>query len=336
MAEERNVGLARAPESASPTASTAETEATKEELQRRMEEARESITQTVAEIKETVTQQYNQVRETISETLDWREQFRRRPVPFVAGAVGLGLLLGYGIGGAFAGGEGDDELDGYAGGRRDELDDEDEDVRASISASNLGAAISPARSYAATPITGGPSPSSSDEPSRAQAPTPSARGFASQPGASSAPSAAPLSLSRQDVGPETRPAFAAAAPGGSFAGGADDLDSADGATASEDEADKPGLLQRIQESGVIDKFKESRAYDKLQQELGTLGDRFIEELSTTARNVVVPALLSKLKDMIGIDLGTQREGAQRSRAEHETGPARARPESAAQSSGAGA
>ncbi len=46
MAEERNLGLARARE-------TSDEDASKEVLQRRMEEARDSITNTVTEIKTT-------------------------------------------------------------------------------------------------------------------------------------------------------------------------------------------------------------------------------------------------------------------------------------------
>src|SRR5918998_6773133 len=99
MAEERNLATARAPEEV-----TADADATKEELQRRMEEARESITQTVTEIKETVVSQYQQVRENISDTLDWREQYRRRPLPFTLGAFGVGICLGYSVAGAFRGG----------------------------------------------------------------------------------------------------------------------------------------------------------------------------------------------------------------------------------------
>src|SRR5215212_2470860 len=95
MAEERTLGTARAPET-----DTADDELTKAELQRRMEEARESITQTVSEIKDTVTTQYQNVRESISQSLDWREQYRRRPVEFSVAALGVGVLLGYSIGGA--------------------------------------------------------------------------------------------------------------------------------------------------------------------------------------------------------------------------------------------
>src|SRR5919201_1183450 len=97
MAEERNLGLARAPEIGG------ETDATKAELQRRMDEARESISQTVTEIKETVVNQYQQVRESISETLDWRELYRRHTVPLTIGALAVGALVGYKVMGVFVG-----------------------------------------------------------------------------------------------------------------------------------------------------------------------------------------------------------------------------------------
>ena len=80
MAEERTLGLARAQDY------TAE-EPSKEELQRRMEEARDSISNTVTEIKETVA---NQV-QAVKDTLDWREQFKKRPVAWSAGALGVGF-----------------------------------------------------------------------------------------------------------------------------------------------------------------------------------------------------------------------------------------------------
>lgn len=54
--------------------------------------------------------------------------------------------------------------------------------------------------------------------------------------------------------------------------------------------------------GLVSRFKETRAYDRLQQEVGTLGDRLVDELSTTAHQVVLPALLRKVKEWIGADL----------------------------------
>lgn len=89
MANEGTLGIAPAQRSSE--------DLSKEQLQRRMEEARADITQTVAEIKDTVVHGYESVKETISETLDWREQFKKRPVAWSAGALGAGFLAGYGI-----------------------------------------------------------------------------------------------------------------------------------------------------------------------------------------------------------------------------------------------
>src|SRR5215468_5141871 len=84
MAEERTLGLVRAQE-------TSAEELSKEELQRRMNQARDSISNTVTEIKETVA---NQV-QAVKDTLDWREQFKRRPVTWSAAALGVGFATGY-------------------------------------------------------------------------------------------------------------------------------------------------------------------------------------------------------------------------------------------------
>jgi hypothetical protein len=84
MAEERTLGLARAEEQFAG-------EPSKEELQRRLEDARDSISNTVTEIKETVA---NQV-QAVKDTLDWREQFKKRPVAWCVGAAGVGFSLGY-------------------------------------------------------------------------------------------------------------------------------------------------------------------------------------------------------------------------------------------------
>jgi hypothetical protein len=66
----------------------------------------------------------------------------------------------------------------------------------------------------------------------------------------------------------------------------------------EEEPEGPSLFQR---------FKETQAYDRLQNELSNLGNRFIEQLSKTGQEVVLPALFLKLKDLIGIDLSGQGE-----------------------------
>jgi hypothetical protein len=77
-------------------------------LRQQMEEARESISETVAEIKSVVTHQYEEVRETVEtvkegvgEVLDWRTEFERNPLVWGAGAVSVGILVGFGIARAF-------------------------------------------------------------------------------------------------------------------------------------------------------------------------------------------------------------------------------------------
>jgi hypothetical protein len=77
-------------------------------LMRQMKDARESISDTVAEIKSVVTHQYEEVRETVDsvresvgEVLDWRAEFERNPLVWGAGAVSIGILVGFGIARAF-------------------------------------------------------------------------------------------------------------------------------------------------------------------------------------------------------------------------------------------
>src|SRR5919205_2487495 len=137
MAEERNLAPARASDSAD-----VETDQTKAALQRRMEEARESISQTVTEIKDTVVNQYQQVKEDISDTLDWREQYRRHTLPFTLTAFAVGVATGYAVMGAFKGG-GDDEEEYEEGGAFDRIEQ-------GFDRGLKGAA----RSYAAQPVLG--------------------------------------------------------------------------------------------------------------------------------------------------------------------------------------
>ncbi|MDX6270932.1 MAG: hypothetical protein QOD28_2155 [Acidobacteriota bacterium] len=266
MAEERTLGTARAPET-----ETADDDLTKAELQRRMDEARESITQTVSEIKDTVTTQYQNVRETISQSLDWREQYRRRPVEFSVAALGVGLLVGYSVGGAFGGG--DSELnERYYESEGSDFDLDESHVRTPTE-----------RGFAPQAILGGAYGSTAyTQPQPAAAASRS--GYEEQSSAAAEPR------------PSYSSGYEVTAPAGSS------------------EPDKPGLF---------DRFKETPAYDRLQAEAATLGNRFVEELSKTAQAVVLPALLGKLKDLIGIDLSTQREVAQRSKLEHQAASANA-------------
>ena len=265
MAEERNLGLARAPES------SGDTDATKAELQRRMEEARESISQTVTEIKDTVVNQYQQVRETISDTLDWREQYKRHTLPITLGAVGVGFLVGYTVMGAFK-----------TGG--DEYDEEDEAFDRIESGFDR---MQPARSYAASPILGqSPAPAAYQRTS-GEGQAEYAAGGGQQSEASSRPSYS--SGYQASTAPPTPQA----------------------AEEEEEEDEGPSLFSR---------FKETKAYDKLTEELSTIGERAVEELSKTAQAVVVPLLLNKLKSWIGVDLTTQQGAGAQPSARAQTRP----------------
>jgi ElaB/YqjD/DUF883 family membrane-anchored ribosome-binding protein len=261
MAEERTLGTARAPE----TDANADDDLTKAELQRRMEEARESITQTVSEIKDTVTTQYQNVRESISQSLDWREQYRRRPVEFTVAALGVGLLVGYSIGGVAFGDDDTDLPERYYESEGDDYDLDESHVRTPSE-----------RAFASQAILGGAYGSTAYAQPQSQQ---------TQPAAQAAESSEP----------QSRPSYSSGYEASSSA-------------LAQSEPDKPGLFER---------FKETQAYDRLQAEVAALGSRAVEELSKTAQSVVLPALLGKLKDMIGIDLSTQREVAQRSKLEHQ-------------------
>ena len=184
MAEERTLGLARAEERTSE-------EPSKEELQRRMGEARDSISSTVTEIKETVA---NQVK-AVKDTLDWREQFKRRPVAWSAAALGVGFCTGYCIA-SYAKGDGTDydaAIDHY-----------------SAESKHYAALAAPAQS-----------------PER----------------------------SRHENG-HSGPSF-------------------------------------------FQKVAQTPAFERVKDEAGNIGDAFVQELSKTAKSVVLPALITSLRNFIG-------------------------------------
>ena len=72
--------------------------------------ARDSISHTVIEIKETVA---NQV-QAVKDTLDWREQYKKRPVAWSVGAAGVGFAVGYGLAALVKGDADDEVLDYYS------------------------------------------------------------------------------------------------------------------------------------------------------------------------------------------------------------------------------
>jgi hypothetical protein len=137
MAEERTLGLARAPEQSTE-------ELSKEELQRRMGVARDSISNTVTEIKETVA---NQV-QAVKDTLDWREQYRRRPVAWSVGAFGIGFLVGCRVASAVSS---DDDSRDY----RDSRDYYGQDYRSYAAQPVLSHASASMKTQPSQPLQGG-------------------------------------------------------------------------------------------------------------------------------------------------------------------------------------
>ena len=207
MAEERTLGLARAQDQTSE-------EPSKEELQRRLEETRGSISQTVTEIKETVA---NQV-QAVKNSLDWREQFKKRPVAWSAGALGVGFLVGYSVAGAFK----DDEYYRYSS-AIDRYGDE-------------------SKTYAAQPVLGAPS------------------------------------------------AAMAGGPGLS---------------------DKSGNGSKDHGPGFFEKLSNTHAYERVRDEAANIGNAFVQELGNTAKSVVLPALITSLRNFIGGHLpNTPQSGTQ--------------------------
>lgn len=194
MAEERNLGLARAHDQTSEDPS-------KEELQRRLDVTRDSISQTVTEIKETVA---NQV-QAVKNSLDWREQFKKRPVAWSAGALGVGFLVGYSVAGAFK----DDDYYQYS--------------------SAIERYGEEAKSYAAQPVLG----------------------------------TSAMSMSAPGLGAKPE-------------------------NGSKDHG--PGFFERV---------ANTQAYERVKDEAGNIGNAFVQELSNTAKQVVLPALITSLKNFIG-------------------------------------
>jgi hypothetical protein len=185
MVEEGTLGLVRSNEPADPLSKPGQ-DSSKDELQHRMEVARESISHTVDEIKDTVVNQYESVKESVSQTLDWHEQVKRRPVAWSAGALGAGFIVGYGV---------------------------------------------------AAVVKGPPKISLQRVKGRARINTPAA--------------------SESDV---PRP--------------------------------RQNKTREDSGSGLIQRIKETPAYDRVKSEAGVIGNRFVDEISKKAQEVVLPAALT--------------------------------------------
>jgi hypothetical protein len=159
-----------------------------------MDEARDSISSTVTEIKETVA---NQV-QAVKDTLDWREQFKKRPAVWSAAALGVGFCTGYCIAN-YAKGESDDY--------RSAIDRYGEESKQYTAQSLAGTA------------------------------------------ASMAPR---LDNGKHDTGPS-----------------------------------------------FFQKVTNTPAFERVRDEAGNIGDAFVQELSKTAKTLVLPALITSLRNFIG-------------------------------------
>lgn len=60
--------------------------------------------------------------------------------------------------------------------------------------------------------------------------------------------------------------------------------------------------------GIIDKLAGTQLFDRLQSEAAKISDQFINELSSLANNVVLPALTDKVKEVVG-DSPSKQQGA---------------------------
>jgi len=73
-----------------------------------------------------------------------------------------------------------------------------------------------------------------------------------------------------------------------------------------------------QAPGLLARFKETTAYERLSNEVNSLGDRLLVELSATAQKVVLPVLLNRVKHWIGLDLSNKAH-SQTARVNKQTG-----------------
>jgi len=211
MAEERNLGIARAPQRSGEEESI-------EELQKRMELARDSISHTVTEIKETVA---NQV-QAVKDTLDWREQFKKRPLAWSAGALGVGFVAGYSLAGAFKHNDVDYQRYSSYSGR--------------------------------VPLTG--------------------------------------AQHQQASAAYSSPA--------------------------------PYADQLHERRGFVAKVRDSSAYETVSKEVSSLGDKFVKELASTAQLVILPFVLSKVKEWVGLDR-LEAENAKRTSGASRPGTSQSKP-----------
>ena len=101
-------------------------------------------------------------------------------------------------------------------------------------------------------------------------------------------------------------AWSAAALGAGFATGYCIASYAKGDNSDYDVAPAQPLMQSNPDNGKHDrgpsffqKVANTSAFEKVRDEAGNIGDAFVQELSKTAKNVVLPALITSLRNFIG-------------------------------------
>ena len=146
--------------------------------------------------------------QAVKDTLDWREQFKKRPVVWSAGAMGVGFCVGYCVASFVKG----DEHDDYSSA----IDRFGEESKYYTAQSVLGS------------------------------------------------SAAAMSMPTQ-AGTRSRQGNGTHEEG-------------------------PGFFQKV---------ANTPAFDRVKQEAGNIGDAVVKELSNTAKTVVLPALITSLRNFIG-------------------------------------
>lgn len=58
-------------------------------------------------------------------------------------------------------------------------------------------------------------------------------------------------------------------------------------------------IARSSKPSLTNRFKQTSAFDKLQNEASVIGNRFIDELSQLANDVAIPALTNKFSGLVG-------------------------------------
>ena len=62
---------------------------------------------------------------------------------------------------------------------------------------------------------------------------------------------------------------------------------------------KSGNGSTEQGPGILERFTNTHAYERVRDEAGSIGNAFVQELSNTAKTLVLPALITSLKNFIG-------------------------------------